>query len=57
MAIDVQRALKDPAYRKTLTPEELALLPENPALTPELTEEDLGAIAGGAITVKQKVVD
>ena len=55
MAIDVQRALQDPAYRKTLTPEELVLLPENPALTPELTEEDLGSVSGGEW--RQKVVD
>ena len=31
MAVDIVRAWKDPEYRKTLTSEELAALPENPA--------------------------
>jgi len=47
MAIDIARAWKDPEYRKTLTPEQLASLPPNPAGNPSLSEEDLGRIAGG----------
>jgi hypothetical protein len=33
MAIDIARAWKDPEYRKTLTPEELASLPRTPQET------------------------
>lgn len=48
MAVDVARAWKDVKYRGTLTPEELASLPPNPAGGGlELTDEDLGRVAGG----------
>jgi mersacidin/lichenicidin family type 2 lantibiotic len=47
MAIDIARAWKDPEYRKTLTPEELASLPPNPAGNTELTSQDLASVAGG----------
>lgn len=47
MAIDIKRALTDPEYRKSLTPEELAELPENPAGDAEISEEDLDDVAGG----------
>jgi len=47
MAIDIVRAWKDPEYRKTLTADELASLPANPAGTSELTKEQLGDVAGG----------
>jgi mersacidin/lichenicidin family type 2 lantibiotic len=47
MAVDIARAWKDPEYRKTLTPEELASLPENPAGKAELTGKDLEGVAGG----------
>jgi mersacidin/lichenicidin family type 2 lantibiotic len=46
MAIDVARAWKDSEYRKTLTPEELASLPPNPAGPAHLTEDVLEAISG-----------
>lgn len=51
MTVDIVRAWKDPEYRKTLTPEELASLPPNPAGTPELSPEDLSKAAGGAAVV------
>jgi mersacidin/lichenicidin family type 2 lantibiotic len=31
MTVDIVRAWKDPEYRKTLTPEEWATVPPNPA--------------------------
>jgi mersacidin/lichenicidin family type 2 lantibiotic len=46
MAIDVVRAWKDPEYRKTLTSEELASLPANPAGASEVSDEELGEVAG-----------
>ena len=48
--IDVIRAWKDPKYRATLTAEELASLPENPAGLVELSDLDLD-MAGGAKNV------
>jgi mersacidin/lichenicidin family type 2 lantibiotic len=47
MGIDIKRAWKDAEYRKTLTPEELASLPPNPAGSPEISDEDLNNVAGG----------
>lgn len=47
MAVDIARAWKDPEYRKTLTPEELASLPPNPAGAPELSDKELGEVSGG----------
>ena len=49
---DIIRAWKDEEYRKTLSEEELALLPANPAGIVELTDEaldDLVAQGGNAI--------
>jgi mersacidin/lichenicidin family type 2 lantibiotic len=48
MAVDIARAWKDPEYRKTLTPEELASLPGNPAGAAELSQADLDRVSGGA---------
>ena len=48
MAVDIARAWKDPEYKKTLTPEELASLPPNPAGSAELAEEQLEGVAGGS---------
>jgi mersacidin/lichenicidin family type 2 lantibiotic len=45
--VDVVRAWKDPAYRKSLTAEERAALPPNPAGLVELGKEDLGLVTGG----------
>jgi len=47
MTVDIGRAWKDPEYRKTLTPEELASLPPNPAGDSVLDAEELEKIAGG----------
>ena len=47
MAIDIVRAWKDPEYRKTLTPEELAGLPERPA--GEISDGELQGVSGGSI--------
>jgi mersacidin/lichenicidin family type 2 lantibiotic len=41
------RAWTDAEYRATLTEEELAQLPENPAGLVELTDEDLDSVSGG----------
>jgi len=47
---DVIRAWKDPAYRATLTAEELARLPGHPSGALELRDEQLRAVTG-AITL------
>ena len=57
MAIDIVRAWKDPEYRKTLTPEQLASLPPNPAGDRELTSKDLGTVAGGMEPINAHTVD
>jgi len=44
---DIIRAWKDEAYRMSLSEKEQALLPDNPAGRLELTESELGAVAGG----------
>ncbi|MCA9653961.1 MAG: mersacidin/lichenicidin family type 2 lantibiotic [Myxococcales bacterium] len=47
--VDVVRAWKDPAYRRTLTAEQLASLPEHPAGLVELSDDDLTGAIGGAM--------
>ena len=53
--IDIARAWNDEEYRNSLTPEQLAQLPPNPADHTgdkvELSEEDLESISGGAVTL------
>jgi len=44
--VDVIRAWKDPAYRATLTAEELAQLPGHPSGALELPDEQLRAVTG-----------
>jgi mersacidin/lichenicidin family type 2 lantibiotic len=44
---NIIRAWKDRAYRNRLTAAELAAMPANPAGTVEISDEDLGNIAGG----------
>jgi mersacidin/lichenicidin family type 2 lantibiotic len=49
---DIARAIKDPEYRKSLTPEQLAQLPANPngeAEADEISEQELNEISGGWI--------
>jgi mersacidin/lichenicidin family type 2 lantibiotic len=45
--MDIIRAWKDEGYRNSLSEAERAALPENPAGLIALTDEDLGAVAGG----------
>ena len=45
---NIIRAWKDPAYRASLSAAERAALPPNPAGAIEITDEDLGNVAGGA---------
>jgi mersacidin/lichenicidin family type 2 lantibiotic len=45
-AIDIIRAWKDKEYRDSLTAEQRAALPENPAGLEELSEAELGEVAG-----------
>ena len=47
--VDVIRAWKDPKYRATLSGEELAALPENPAGLIELSDLDLDVAGGAAV--------
>ena len=47
MNIDIVRAWKDAQYRESLSSEELALVPANPAGEVELVEEDLLSVMGG----------
>jgi mersacidin/lichenicidin family type 2 lantibiotic len=49
MSIDIVRAWKDPEYRKSLTPEQRASLPENPVEPIPASEEELRSIVGGMI--------
>jgi mersacidin/lichenicidin family type 2 lantibiotic len=48
---NVIRAWKDPAYRNSLTEAERAALPANPAGSIELSDADLGRVAGGILTI------
>ncbi|EDX76037.1 hypothetical protein MC7420_5471 [Coleofasciculus chthonoplastes PCC 7420] len=45
--LDIIRAWKDEEYRNSLSDEQRAQLPENPAGMIELSDEDMGAISGG----------
>jgi mersacidin/lichenicidin family type 2 lantibiotic len=44
---DIIRAWKDARYRSSLSAEERAAMPENPAGSIELDEEELDAVVGG----------
>lgn len=48
---NIIRAWKDDQYRLSLSDEELALLPSDPAGSIELTDELLGQVAGGLVDV------
>jgi mersacidin/lichenicidin family type 2 lantibiotic len=48
---NIVRAWKDPEYRLGLSAAEQARLPENPAGTVELTDDELNAAAGGTSVV------
>jgi mersacidin/lichenicidin family type 2 lantibiotic len=47
---DTIRAWKDAKFRQSLSAEERALLPDNPAGFVELSETDLGLVAGAGFT-------
>ena len=44
---NIIRAWKDAAWRNTLSAAERAALPQNPAGSVEISDEDLGKVAGG----------
>ena len=48
--IDIIRAWKDETYRNSLSAEQRAALPANPAGAIELTEAELDAVVGGVTT-------
>jgi mersacidin/lichenicidin family type 2 lantibiotic len=48
---DVIRAWKDPVYRATLTPEQIASLPEHPAGAIELADEKVRYVYGAVPTI------
>ena len=48
--IDIARAWKDPEYRKSLTPEMRALLPEDPTGPPPASAEELREVLVGELT-------
>ncbi len=48
---DIIRAWKDAEYRKSLSAEELALVPESPVGQVELTEADLTQVSGGTTVI------
>lgn len=47
---DIIRAWKDEYFRKNLTSEQQALLPEHPAGEMGLSEEELASVNGGVLT-------
>lgn len=47
---NIVRAWRDPAYRNSLSEAERQALPANPAGSIELSDADLGQVAGGAAT-------
>jgi mersacidin/lichenicidin family type 2 lantibiotic len=47
-ALEIIRAWKDAAFRASLSPDQLAALPPNPAGMVELSESDLDGVVGGA---------
>ena len=48
--LDIIRAWKDKTYRNSLSAEQLAQLPEHPAGSIELTDDELTSIDGAAAT-------
>ncbi|NJN09340.1 MAG: mersacidin/lichenicidin family type 2 lantibiotic [Richelia sp. SL_2_1] len=47
--LDIVRAWKDEEYRASLSPEQKAQLPENPAGLIELTNDDMSSLGGGLV--------
>jgi mersacidin/lichenicidin family type 2 lantibiotic len=49
MTVDrIIRAWEDPEFRSSLSPDELAALPDHPAGAIELTDAELGGVLGAA---------
>ena len=46
---NIIRAWKDPVYRNSLSESERAALPPNPAGAIEISDADLGRVAGGVV--------
>ena len=51
--IDIIRAWKDEDYRNSLSAAQRAALPKNPAGMVELSDSDMGKVAGGLATFTQ----
>lgn len=51
MNVDLIRAWKDESYRESLTPEQRAAVPANPAGAVELSEEELAGVDGAMTPV------
>jgi len=49
--LDIERAWKDKEYFNSLSPEDQALVPPNPAGAIELNDQDLDLVAGGAVGI------
>ncbi len=47
MSVNIVRAWSDPEYRNSLTPEQLASMPPDPAAAGELSENELQKISAG----------
>jgi mersacidin/lichenicidin family type 2 lantibiotic len=48
--VDIVRAWKDPLYRSTLSPEQLAGLPAHPAGLLEISDEQMRSASGALVT-------
>jgi len=55
--MDIIRAWKDEGYRNSLSEAERAALPPHPAGLIALTDEDLGAVAGGRINSTRSICE
>lgn len=51
--VDVERAMKDTEYLMSLTQEQLASVPWNPADDQRITEEQLDKVVGGMMAIGQ----
>ena len=54
---DIIRAWKDEEYRMSLTDEQRASMPMNPAGQIELSDADLGSVAGGTDQMDLNALD
>jgi mersacidin/lichenicidin family type 2 lantibiotic len=52
---NVIRAWKDPAYRNSLNEAERSAIPANPAGAIEISDEDLGKVAGGFLPIPSAI--